>query len=43
MLKYFMPQDINSIKVRLGNQTDGGYVVPQIAFEKCTALIIGMG
>ena len=38
MLKYFMPQDINSTKVRLGNQTDGGYVVPQIAFEKCTAL-----
>ena len=38
MLKYLKPQLINSPKVRLGNQSDGGYVVPELVLETCVAL-----
>jgi hypothetical protein len=38
MLKYFKPQNINSKKVRLGSEKDGGYVAPELILEKCTAL-----
>lgn len=38
MINYLKPQLINSPKIRLGNQSDGGYVISEIALEKCVAL-----
>jgi len=38
MLKYFKPYKIDSPKVRLGNKSDGGYVVSEIVLQKCTTL-----
>jgi hypothetical protein len=38
MLKYFKPQNINSKKIRLGSERDGGYVASEIILEKCVAL-----
>ena len=38
MLKYFKPQNINSKKIRLGSQRDGGYVAPEIILENCSCL-----
>lgn len=39
MLKYFKVYNINSPKIRLGSQSDGGYVVPELILEKCTSLL----
>jgi len=38
MLKYFKPQLINSPKIRLGANSDGGYVMPELVLDKCVAL-----
>lgn len=38
MLKYFKPQNINSKKIRLGSQRDGGYVTSEIILESCSCL-----
>jgi hypothetical protein len=38
MLKCLKIYDINSPKIRLGAEKDGGYVMPKIVLEKCTAL-----
>ncbi len=38
MLELLKPYDIKSNKVRLGPEGDGGYVVPELAIEKCTTL-----
>ena len=38
MLNYFKPYKIDSPKVRLGNKSDGGYVVSEIVLNKCTTL-----
>lgn len=39
MLKYFKPQKINSEKIRLGRESDGGYVIPKLLAEKCSVLV----
>lgn len=39
MLKYLKPYKINSEKIRLGRDSDGGYVIPKILAEKCDALV----
>jgi hypothetical protein len=39
MLKYFKPYKIDSPKVRLGNKSDGGYVISELVLKKCTALL----
>lgn len=38
MLKYFKPYKINSPKIRLGSNSDGGYVVSEIVLNQCTTL-----
>ena len=38
MLECLKVYDINSPKIRLGVQRDGGYVIPELVLEKCTAL-----
>ena len=39
MLDYLKPRFIESLKKRLGPVTDGGYVVPEVMLENCTALV----
>ncbi len=39
MLNYLKPQKISSEKSRLGSNSDGGYVVSDIALESCTYLM----
>lgn len=39
MIKYLKPLKVSSPKIRLGAKLDGGYVAPQIAFEKCNTLM----
>ena len=43
-LDFFKPYSINSKRIRLDPQHDGGYVIPEIALEKCSCLFIyGVG
>jgi hypothetical protein len=39
MLKNFKPQKIDSPKIRLGIERDGGYVMSEIVLNNCTALL----
>jgi hypothetical protein len=38
VLKFLKPKKTNSIKIRIGDEHDGGYVVPELALEKCESL-----
>jgi len=38
LLKFLKPKKTNSTKVRVGDLNDGGYVVPELALEKCESL-----
>lgn len=38
MLELLKPKNVNHKKIRLGPKEDGGYVMPDIVLEKCSAL-----
>jgi len=38
MLHLLKPKNINSSKIRLGNHMDGGYIMSEVALNKCTSL-----
>jgi len=38
LLKFLKPKKTNSIKLRIGDENDGGYVVPEVALIECESL-----